>query len=102
MKTLTQQECQAELARIETIDALELELESAFDKVKDFSPTELLSLAPKVIMGGADPLSVLGLDPKLVDKAKLVAKANRIIREQRKQQLKTQSTVVIEEAATDE
>lgn len=102
MKTLSQQECQAELARIETIDALELELESAFDKVKDFSPTELLSLAPKVIMGGADPLSVLGLDPKLVDKAKLVAKANRIIREQRKQQLKAQSTVVIEEAASDE
>ncbi|USD60777.1 hypothetical protein J4N45_01840 [Vibrio sp. SCSIO 43140] len=102
MKTMTKDECQAELVRLNTIDALETELEAAFDTVKDFSPSELLSLAPKVIMGGVDPLSVLGLDPKLIDKAKLVAKSNRAIREQRKQALEKQLNAVIEEATTDE
>ncbi|WP_112479088.1 hypothetical protein [Vibrio variabilis] len=102
MKTMTKDECQAELARLNTIDALETELETAFDTVKDLSPSELLSLAPKVIMGGADPLSMLGLDPKLIDKAKLVAKSNRVIRAQRKQALEKQLNAVIEEATTDE
>ena len=97
METLSKEECQAELKRIETIDALEQELEVAFDKVKDLSQSDLLTLAPKT-----NPLTELGLDPKLVDKAKLVAKANRIIRIERKKQLQKQMSNVIEEAQTNE
>lgn len=47
MKTLSKEECQAELQRLENIDGLEQELESAFDKVKDLSPTYLMSIAPR-------------------------------------------------------
>ncbi|ELA9213727.1 TPA: hypothetical protein ACVU5E_004156 [Vibrio parahaemolyticus] len=102
METLSKEECQAELKRIETIDALEQELEVAFDKVKDLSPSDLLTLAPKLLVGKTNPLIELGLDPKLVDKAKLVAKANRIIRIERKKQLQKQMSNVIEEAQTNE
>jgi hypothetical protein len=93
MKTLSKEECQAELQRLENIDGLEQELESAFDKVKDLSPTYLMSIAPRLLMSKANPLVELGLDPKLIDKAKLVAKANKIVREQRKRQLIEQSEI---------
>ncbi|MGR5294435.1 hypothetical protein ACPV5U_16555 [Vibrio mediterranei] len=93
MKTLSKEECQAELQRLENIDGLEQELESAFDKVKDLSPTYLMSIAPRLLMSKANPLVELGLDPKLIDKAKLVAKANKIVREQRKRQLIEQSKI---------
>ncbi|MEK2176987.1 hypothetical protein WOB82_22050 [Vibrio parahaemolyticus] len=53
-------------------------------------------------MGKTNPLTELGLDPKLVDKAKLVAKANRIIRIERKKQIQKQMSNVIEEAQTNE
>lgn len=53
-------------------------------------------------MGNANPLTELGLDPQLVDKAKLVAKANRIIRSERKKQLQKQMGNVIEEVQTNE
>ncbi|WP_454442805.1 hypothetical protein [Vibrio bathopelagicus] len=102
MNTLSKEECQAELKRLDIIDGLEQELETAFDKVKDLSPSDLLTLAPKLLMGNANPLTELGLDPQLVDKAKLVAKANRIIRSERKKQLQKQMGHVIEEVQTNE
>ncbi|HHP0488518.1 hypothetical protein [Vibrio harveyi] len=102
MKTLSKEECQTELKRIETIDGLEQDLEAAFDKMGEMSPSDLLTLAPKLLLGKSNPLTELGLDPKLLDKGKLVIKANRIIRNERKKQLQAQMSNVIEEAQADE
>lgn len=102
MKTLSKEECQTELKRIETIDALEQDLEVAFDKMGEMSPSDLLTLAPKLLLGKSNPLTELGLDPKLLDKGKLVIKANRIIRNERKKQLQAQMSNVIEEVQADE
>ncbi|MFZ3515060.1 hypothetical protein LC147_18385 [Vibrio harveyi] len=102
METLSKEECQAELKRIQTIDALEQDLEVAFDKMGEMSPSDLLTLAPKLLLGKSNPLTELGLDPKLLDKGKLVIKANRIIRNERKKQLQAQMSNVIEEVQADE
>lgn len=102
MKALSKEECQEEIKRIETIDALEQDLEAAFDKMGEMSPSDLLTLAPKLLLGKSNPLTELGLDPKLLDKGKLVIKANRIIRNERKKQLQAQMSNVIEEAQADE
>ncbi len=52
MNTLSKKkECQAELKRLDIIDGLEQELgKPAFDKVKDPSPSDPLTLAPKLLM----------------------------------------------------
>ena len=87
MKTNTTAQHQRNIDTLDKFEALESKIEAQLNILKELDPSSLAGLLPKVLMGKANPLELLGLDPKLFDNIELLTKFNRAVRAEHRAQL---------------
>ncbi|MCG9628579.1 hypothetical protein L1D34_27595 [Vibrio mediterranei] len=81
MKKRTITECETDLHALSIADSLESHVIAAMEKIKNMDALALSSKLPKLLMGGGDPFSILGLDPQLFQTIEALTNLNRKARE---------------------